>query len=62
MKRKELPGVHDLRRCCSFTSDGKWMALLSRRSNQQDQISIFHSSTWDCAITFSVNTNQARNV
>ena len=64
--RKELPGVYNLKRCCTFSRDGEWMALLHTQtlstSSRQDQISIFNTSTWECAITFALSTQRARQV
>ena len=42
------------------------MALLHTQtlspSSRQDQISIFNTSTWECAITFALSTQRARQV
>ena len=61
-----LPGVSDLRKCCAFSKDRNWMALLYRDSisisQQQDYISIFSSQTWECVHTFTVSTIHAQSV
>lgn len=61
-----LPGISDLRKCCSFSRDGKWMAILHRKSinlsQQQDYVSLFLVENWKCAITFPISTIQAQTV
>ena len=61
-----LPGVSDIRKCCSFSKDKNWMALLYRDSisisQQQDYISIFSCKSWECVHTFTVDTMQAQSV
>lgn len=61
-----LPGISDLRKCFSFSKDGKWMAMLHRKSisisQQQDYISLFLIENWKCAITFPISTIKAQTV
>lgn len=61
-----LPGFRDLRRYCSFSHDGKWLAFLQRisinGSHQQDAVSIVSTLNWECVNTFPIATTQAISV
>ena len=66
LSRYLLPGIRDLHNACAFSSDGKWLALLQRKSvashKQQDSVCLILTTNWTCAHSFDISTVQASSV
>ena len=66
LSRYLLPVIRDLHNACAFSSDGKWLALLQRKSvashKQQDSVCLILTTNWTCAHSFDISTVQASSV